>query len=84
MECRIGCAACCVQITISSPIPGLPGGKPAGMICPHLDKRNRCRLWGGPDYPAVCAGFKAAPEYCGATSEEAFAILARLEEETAP
>ena len=26
MECRPGCGACCVAISISSPIPGMPGG----------------------------------------------------------
>ena len=34
MECRIGCAACCVVISISSPLPGYPDGKPADMSKP--------------------------------------------------
>ncbi|NYZ53719.1 YkgJ family cysteine cluster protein, partial [Escherichia coli] len=29
MECRPGCGACCTAPSISSPIPGMPDGKPA-------------------------------------------------------
>jgi hypothetical protein len=36
MECRIGCAACCIALPISSPIPGMPDGKPAGVRCVQL------------------------------------------------
>lgn len=80
----MGCAACCIQITISTPLPGLPHGKPGGMICPHLDKNRRCRLWGEPDYPKVCTEFKADISYCGDTNEEAHNFLAHLEEATRP
>ena len=31
MECRSGCAACCIAPSISSAIPGMPDGKPAGI-----------------------------------------------------
>ncbi|MDD8045446.1 MAG: YkgJ family cysteine cluster protein, partial [Verrucomicrobiota bacterium] len=31
MECRPGCGACCTVVSISSPIPGMPQGKPAGV-----------------------------------------------------
>ncbi|MGI5837047.1 MAG: YkgJ family cysteine cluster protein, partial [Chloroflexota bacterium] len=24
MKCRIGCGACCIAISISSPVPGMP------------------------------------------------------------
>lgn len=84
MECRPGCAACCIRITISSPLPGLPEGKPAGMVCPHLNTAGRCRLWGGPHYPEVCAAFQAGEEFCGLTNEEAHRNLAALEEATKP
>ncbi|MGU7695722.1 YkgJ family cysteine cluster protein, partial [Escherichia coli] len=29
MECRPDCGACCTAPSISSPIPGMPDGKPA-------------------------------------------------------
>lgn len=79
MECRRGCGACCVVISISSPIPGLPNGKPAGVRCPHLTPEGLCGLWGDPRRPAVCGGFKAEREFCGASNEEAVAILSKLE-----
>ncbi len=40
--CRAGCGACCIALSISSPIPGLPAGKPAGVRCPQLTADNRC------------------------------------------
>ena len=30
--CRPGCGACCTAPSISSPIPGMPEGKPAGVL----------------------------------------------------
>ncbi|MWC29317.1 YkgJ family cysteine cluster protein [Paenibacillus sp. MMS18-CY102] len=84
MECRIGCAACCIAITITSPIPGMPEGKPAGVRCVQLAQDNRCRLFGKPERPAVCGGFTAEEYTCGQTNEDAFRILAQLEALTAP
>ncbi|EFM09984.1 protein of unknown function UPF0153 [Paenibacillus curdlanolyticus YK9] len=84
MECRIGCAACCIAITITSPIPGMPGGKPAGVRCIQLAEDNKCRLFGKPDRPAVCSGFAAEEYTCGQTNEDAFRILTQLEQLTAP
>lgn len=81
MECRIGCAACCIVISISSPIPGMPNGKPAGVPCIHLSPERHCELFGKPERPAVCIAFKADPEVCGSTHEEAFALLYKLEHE---
>ncbi|RBC14000.1 YkgJ family cysteine cluster protein, partial [Xanthomonas oryzae pv. oryzae] len=26
LSCRLGCAACCIAPSISSPIPGMPNG----------------------------------------------------------
>ena len=74
MDCRPGCGACCVAISISSPIPGMPGGKPAGVRCVQLTGDNLCRLFGDPSRPAVCARFQASPETCGETAEEALAL----------
>ncbi len=82
--CRPGCAACCVAPSISSPIPGMPGGKPAGVPCVQLDPEGLCRLYGRPERPAVCASLRPDPEMCGSSREEALAYLARLERLTAP
>ncbi len=85
MECRPGCAACCEAISISSPLPGLPQGKPAGRVCPLLIAETRlCSLWATSDYPPVCRNFSAHPEHCGSTREEALGHLARLEALTRP
>ncbi|URJ52981.1 YkgJ family cysteine cluster protein [Paenibacillus polymyxa] len=84
MECRVGCAACCIAITISSPIPGMPDGKPAGVPCPQLTTDYRCRLFGKPERPVVCSGFHADEDTCGSTNERAFELLRELEESTLP
>jgi Fe-S-cluster containining protein len=84
IECRVGCAACCIAPSISSPIPGMPGGKPAGVRCVQLIAGGRCALFGKPERPAVCLSLGARPSMCGASREEAMAILAHLERLTAP
>jgi hypothetical protein len=84
MDCRAGCGACCIAPSISSPLPGLPHGKPAGMPCPHLDDALRCRLFGDARRPAVCASLCPEPEMCGADREAALEYLLRLERETRP
>ena len=82
MRCRVGCGACCVAPSISSPIPGMPEGKPAGVRCAQLTEDNRCRLFGHPDRPAVCVRLIPDPEMCGESSDDAMAYLAALEEAT--
>jgi Fe-S-cluster containining protein len=82
--CRAGCAACCIAPSISSPLPGLPDGKPAGMPCPHLDEALRCRLFGRPERPAVCGSLPPSAEMCGDTREHALHFLQRLEQATQP
>ena len=82
--CRAGCAACCTAPSIASPIPGMPGGKPAGVPCVQLDDALRCRLFGRPERPAFCASLRPGPEMCGASRGDAMAILAALEAATAP
>lgn len=84
MECRQGCAACCIAPSISSPLPLLPGGKPANVPCPHLTPELRCGLWNQPERPPVCGGFKPSSEVCGSCREEAMAILSEMEQATAP
>ena len=80
MDCRIGCGACCIVPSISSPIPGMPEGKPAFVRCIQLTDDNRCRLFGQPERPAVCLSFKPDKVVCGETDEEAFERLGWLEE----
>lgn len=84
MECRIGCGACCIAISISSPVPGMPEGKPAGVRCVQLTPDNRCRLYGRPDRPAVCVGFQPNEKMCGRTMEDALEKLTELEHLTCP
>ena len=83
-SCRPGCAACCTAPSITSPIPGMPQGKPAGMACVQLDDALRCRLFGMPERPAFCRTLKPGPEMCGASRAEAMSLLAALEQATAP
>ena len=84
MNCRPGCAACCIAPSNSSPIPGLDGPKPAGLPCPQLDEQWRCRLFGRPERPAVCASLAPSPAMCGSSRTQALAWLTRLERQTAP
>ena len=79
MDCRAHCAACCIAPSISSPIPGMPHGKPAGMPCIQLDEQLRCRIFGQPDRPAVCASLRPSPDMCGIDRDAAMAMLSRLE-----
>lgn len=78
MECRLGCGACCIFIDISSSIPNHPNGKPSGVRCKNLNKNNCCKIWGTPEYPKVCADYKAEKEFCGETFEESKDILIKL------
>jgi len=84
MDCRPGCGACCIAPSISSPIPGMPHGKPAGEPCVQLLPDYRCALFGKPERPAVCVRLRPTEEMCGATREEALMFLAKLEFATAP
>jgi hypothetical protein len=84
MECRVGCAACCIALSISSPIPGMPHGKPSGVRCVQLTPDNRCRLYGRPERPEVCVRLRPSEEMCGKTAEEALAWLFALEDATRP
>lgn len=69
MNCRPGCGACCIAPSISSPIPGMPHGKPAGVRCVQLDEANRCGIFGDPARPAVCGGLQPSVEMCGASAD---------------
>lgn len=84
MECRAGCAACCIAPSISSPIPGMESGKPAGKRCIQLTQDNRCRIFGKAERPMVCGSLQPDDEMCGRSYAEAMAHLANLEQVTRP
>lgn len=69
---------------MTSPIPGMPLGKPAGQACVQLDEHRRCRLFGRPERPAVCIGLQPSHEMCGDHAEAAIAWLAHMEAQTRP
>ncbi|MFN7726029.1 MAG: YkgJ family cysteine cluster protein [Rubrivivax sp.] len=79
MQCRERCAACCIAPSISSPIPGMPQGKPAGVRCVQLDDADRCRLFGRPERPAVCGSLTPSPDMCGDSRAQAMRWLGSLE-----
>ena len=83
MNCRAGCGACCIAPSISSPIPGMPHGKPAGVRCIQLDAANLCLLFGKPERPEICRRLRAEPLMCGATRDDALILLAAMEIATA-
>ena len=84
MDCRPHCAACCIAPSISSPIPGMPQGKPAGVPCVQLTAELRCALFGRPKRPAVCGSLQPSPAMCGDIREQAMRWLGQLEETTLP
>lgn len=83
-QCRPACGACCTAPSITSPIPGMPNGKPAGVRCVQLGEDKRCLIFGRPERPAFCAGLQPSAEMCGETREQAMHWLTQLELATAP
>ena len=84
MKCRNHCAACCIVPSISSAIPGMAGGKPAGVHCIHLTHELQCGIYLDPARPGVCDKFKADPLVCGSSREEAITLLEALERGEVP
>jgi uncharacterized protein len=84
MACRSGCGACCIAPSITSPIPGMPNGKPAGVRCIQLADDNRCKIFGKPERPGVCGGLQPSVEMCGDDRKQAMLWLNDLEKLTAP
>ncbi|QYK03404.1 YkgJ family cysteine cluster protein [Shewanella psychrotolerans] len=82
MNCRLGCGACCIAPSITSPIPGMPNGKPAGVRCIQLDDNNLCKIFGQPERPDLCGRFVATEDVCGSTNEEALWLITSLEAAT--
>ncbi|HRQ56263.1 MAG TPA: YkgJ family cysteine cluster protein [Azoarcus taiwanensis] len=83
-DCRPGCGACCIAPSISSALPGMPEGKPAGVACPQLTADWRCAIFGKPERPACCSGLQPSPQMCGETREHALQWIGELEIATAP
>jgi len=79
MQCRENCGICCIILSISSPIPGMPKGKPAGVRCIHLSDDMKCNLWGKPERPTVCIKFQPEELFCGKNRDEAIKIMVKLE-----
>jgi Fe-S-cluster containining protein len=84
MKCRPACGACCIALSISSPIPGLPDGKPEGVRCIHLTDEFQCGLFGLKERPAVCSALQPSDDLCGVDREDAVTKIAWLEENTRP
>jgi len=84
MDCRAGCGACCIAPSITSPLPGMPQGKPAGTRCAQLAENNSCNVFDKPERPIFCEGLQPSTEMCGASREQALAWLTRLEQATRP
>jgi len=78
MKCRENCGACCIALSIYTPITGMPEGKPAGVTCIHLLDDYKCDIYTNFCKPKVCDEFKAEQEFCGYTREEAIKILFSL------
>jgi Fe-S-cluster containining protein len=84
MNCRSECGACCIAPSITSPLPGMPNGKPAGVPCVQLLPDMRCAVFGKPERPAFCGGLQPAPEMCGVDRNAALLWLTQLDAATAP
>lgn len=84
MECRPNCGACCIAPSITSPIPEMENGKPAGERCVQLDDNNMCKIFKDPKRPKVCGELKPCEDMCKNNREEALRYLTELEEATSP
>jgi Fe-S-cluster containining protein len=78
-QCRPNCGACCITPSISSPIPGMPDGKPANTRCAHLSDDLLCNLFAKENRPIVCENFKFDAIICGECREDAMRIMNELE-----
>lgn len=84
MNCRLGCGACCIAPSITSPIPGMPHGKPPGVRCVQLTPHNTCAIFGKSERPAVCRSLMPSHEMCGTSAGEALQIITLWEHATTP
>jgi hypothetical protein len=81
MNCK-KCGACCIAPSITTAIPNMPHGKPAGVRCVNLTVDNRCALFGRPERPTFCVAWPPAPELCRDSFQEAIRTISSLEEQT--
>lgn len=84
MKCREACGACCIAPSITSPLPGMPQGKPAGVPCVQLLPDMRCAVFGQPQRPAFCASLQPSHEMCGTHRMQALRWLTQLDAATTP
>jgi len=84
LQCRTGCGACCIAPSITSPLPGMPKGKPAGVRCAQLGQDERCLVFNGPGRPSFCGGLQPSLEMCGTSREQALSWLSQMEQATKP
>ena len=84
MDCRAGCGACCIAPSITSALPGMPHGKPAGQACAQLLPDMRCAVFAQPERPACCAGLQPSAVMCGDSRSHAITWLTQLEHQTQP
>jgi len=80
MECRKNCGACCIALSISSPLPNMPDGKKAGARCVNLDDDLRCSRYNA--RPQVCKDFTPSEKWCGKSGEDALRIIGEIEKLT--
>ncbi|MDR3237212.1 MAG: YkgJ family cysteine cluster protein [Spirochaetia bacterium] len=81
LKCK-QCGACCIALSISSPIPGMPKGKSAGVRCVNLGANNLCLVYS--ERPSVCAAHAPSKWLCGNSFSQAMKNTARLEALTKP
>lgn len=84
MNCRSECGACCIAPSITSPLPGMPHGKLAGVPCVQLLPDMRCAVFGKPERPAFCGGLQPSADMCGSDRHAALLWLKQLDTDTAP
>ncbi|KAA5933561.1 YkgJ family cysteine cluster protein [Pantoea sp. Bo_2] len=82
MQCRIDCGACCIAPSISSPIPGMPQGKPANVRCIQLSDENLCMIFGSDLRPKVCGSLQPSTDMCLTDRASAMTYLIELEAST--
>lgn len=77
MKCRKNCGACCIFLSVSSSIPGMETGKPAGIKCIHLSEDFSCAIY--EFRPDVCRNFHADIDFCGNSYKEAAKLMSEFE-----
>lgn len=81
MNCHAQCGACCIAPQITSALPNMPMGKPAGVRCVNLGDDLLCQVY--LDRPDVCKGFTPEEITCGTSHEAAILLISDLETKTA-